>query len=517
MTKKFILSLFVTFLIPVAFASTPTFTASGNGDNNNVTVNVSSADANTGVYLYFKGVADNTIHSQQIGTTNTSGTFTGTVSTNGLGILMNTPVYTITNGYQSNSLSWPYNATGVFSQLNFSQNNITLNIGQNSTFTITGGNGSYYLSSNSNSGILNASISGSTATISAVGNGSTVLTICSANENTCGTVNISINNTVNNGFLLTPSMLNLNIGQQGTVQLSGGTAPYTISTITGNGVAYSFVGNTLTVSATDNGTRTQRVCSANNICSTLTIHVSNTPNNALILNPSSLNLAIGQSGIIQLSGGATPYSVYTVQGNSVSSSVSGNSVTLTGASSGSTSFNVCSSNGTCTPLSVTVGNTPQTNSIGFTLPLAINQVERIVLTGGGSSSYYLQSAISSPVSANITGNMLTVTGITYGTAPVTICQNSSACLSLVFNVNQAAPVYTGTGGPHIFNTDLWFEMTSNEVKELQDYLIGEKYLESSATSYFGPLTLNAVKKFQIANNIPSTGYVGILTRAALNQ
>lgn len=521
MTKKYILGVLVALLMPVsfAFASTPILTVSGNGDNNNVLVSVTNADGNTGVFLYFKGIIDNTIHSQQIGTTNAFGTFTGTVSTNGLGILSSTPIYTLVNGYQSNSLNWPYNASSVLSQLVFSQNNINLNVGQSSTFTVTGGNNTYYIASNSNSGAVSATLYGNTVSFSGIGYGSTVIKVCSGSDSICNSTTISTNNNATNGFSLSPSVLTLGTGQSGTTQISGGSAPYTISTLSGNGLSYSFNGNALTVSGANNGTRTQSVCSSNGVCSTLTVNItSDAQNNSLTLTPSAVSLAIGQSGTVQISGGVTPYSVYTVQGNNVSSSISGSILTLSGTATGVTSLNICSSNGTCTTLAITVGSTSQTASIGSTNPLAISQVENIILSGGNGSSYYLQSGITTPISATISGNTLIVTGVTYGTAQVTVCQSgNTTCLPIAFVVNQAAPVYTGTGGPHIFNTDLWSEMTSNEVRELQTYLIGENYLNSNVTGYFGPLTFDAVKRFQAAHNISTTGYVGILTRTVMNQ
>lgn len=69
-----------------------------------------------------------------------------------------------------------------------------------------------------------------------------------------------------------------------------------------------------------------------------------------------------------------------------------------------------------------------------------------------------------------------------------------------------------------FNTDLWFGMRSDDVRELQARLRALGYFTfPTDTGYFGPYTLAAVKKYQAANGIPTTGYVGPLTRAALNK
>ena len=87
----------------------------------------------------------------------------------------------------------------------------------------------------------------------------------------------------------------------------------------------------------------------------------------------------------------------------------------------------------------------------------------------------------------------------------------------------------GTQAPssemYCFNSDLEYKMTSPDVKNLQIVLnkdpntrvaVSGAGSPGQETTYFGPLTLAAVKKYQAANGIPTTGYVGPLTRAALN-
>jgi hypothetical protein len=62
-----------------------------------------------------------------------------------------------------------------------------------------------------------------------------------------------------------------------------------------------------------------------------------------------------------------------------------------------------------------------------------------------------------------------------------------------------------------FTTDLQQGMTSDNVKNLQI-----KLGVTPTSGYFGPITLAAVKTFQTAHGIINTGYVGTLTRGALN-
>ena len=76
-----------------------------------------------------------------------------------------------------------------------------------------------------------------------------------------------------------------------------------------------------------------------------------------------------------------------------------------------------------------------------------------------------------------------------------------------------------------FNSDLSKGMTSNDAKNLQIVLNKDASTQVASsgagspgneTTYFGSLTLAAVKNFQSSKGISNTGYVGPLTRGALN-
>lgn len=69
----------------------------------------------------------------------------------------------------------------------------------------------------------------------------------------------------------------------------------------------------------------------------------------------------------------------------------------------------------------------------------------------------------------------------------------------------------------MFNMNLGFGMRNNDVKELQLRLNQEVGTNLPGTTYFGSLTRAAVIQYQTAKGIsPKSGYVGPLTRAALN-
>lgn len=75
-----------------------------------------------------------------------------------------------------------------------------------------------------------------------------------------------------------------------------------------------------------------------------------------------------------------------------------------------------------------------------------------------------------------------------------------------------------TGVAHAsIDVSLGYGSRGSEVTELQEFLIDHSYLTGNATGNFYSLTLKGVKAFQSDNNIPNTGYVGVLTRAEINK
>jgi hypothetical protein len=61
--------------------------------------------------------------------------------------------------------------------------------------------------------------------------------------------------------------------------------------------------------------------------------------------------------------------------------------------------------------------------------------------------------------------------------------------------------------------------TEGLVTNLQNFLVTNGYFSSAylGTGHFGPITLTAVKQFQSAQGLPTTGFVGPMTRASIKQ
>lgn len=461
MIKKYILGALIALSIPAffAYASTPMLSVSGAGDT--VTVTVTGGEINAPVVLFYNQnlAGQGTVQQNNIGSTDINGNFTGTVSTSGLGISQNSPVYVQTAGVQSLPVNWPSGtSTGSTNALIFSQSTPTFTLGQTGTVTISGGGGgTFYIASNSNPNFTSASISGNTLTLNGLQTGQSTITVCST-SGPCAVVTPTFNgsgvaSSTSSGSVtgvvgsptLSQGSLNVNQNGQGSITLSGGTGPFTVNVPTGTGISTTLIGNTLYVNGnTATGSTTIQVCSANN-------------------------------------GGCTPLAV-NIQGTT---------------SSGSTT-------------TTTTGN----GNITFTVPVTAGEITQLSLSGG-VGNYFLQAPVSSPAMASISGNSLRLTGVTNGSGTVTVCQTGgSSCLPINFVV---VPALTGTGGGFFYDTDFGVGTTNQDVMELQSRLQAEGFFTATPTGYFGPITESAVKAYQSAHGIPSTGFVGPLTRAQLNQ
>lgn len=118
--------------------------------------------------------------------------------------------------------------------------------------------------------------------------------------------------------------------------------------------------------------------------------------------------------------------------------------------------------------------------------------------------------VSNDTSASVGGNVCTM--------DAKLCPDGSY-------VGRSGPACEFAACPGEFNTtrcyaferDLYVGLndarTGGDASLLQAFLLS--YLKLSPTGYFGPLTFNAVTRFQIANGVRATGYVGPLTRARI--
>lgn len=240
----------------------------------------------------------------------------------------------------------------------FSNTAPTILTNQNTTVAIYGPSGTQlYVSSNSAPNVVQANLSGSTLTLAGITAGTSNVTVC-ATTNTCASLSVTVQNGVTGGpITLSQNTLSVQVGQNMTVTITGGTKPYAVyggaSTVSQETIS----DGTLTVYGVSGGSSSIQVCSAAGGCVSLAITVNGVGSGGVanaLFSPAALSLVAGQQGTVQLTGGTSYYLSGNTNGSVGSATVSGSTLFVNASAAGYTTITVCTSNGSCGTLPVTV-------------------------------------------------------------------------------------------------------------------------------------------------------------------
>jgi hypothetical protein len=414
------------------------------------------------------------------------------------------------------------NGTG----LSFSTSYPSVTTGQTTTINISGGYGTYYVSSNSNSSVAQTYISTSTLTIYGNNPGTTSITVCAPSGH-CGIITTTVIAASGGILALSQNNVTISAGQLISVNISGGTVPYSIIQPNDGIAQYSLNNSAISVTGIKSGTSQATVCSSAGGCITLTVIVSSSGNTVSGVQPSfsqnNVSINTNQTTSILMTGNGGYYISNNSNQNILAASVSGNSLVLTGVAIGSANINVCQTGGQCNVLYVTVSNSATSNAtvipITFdkqSITLKPGDASSAVVSGGSGSGYYISyNSKSDVVGVYILGNTLIIAGKAIGSGTISVCSSANACASISVSVqggNQSS-----NNSKYKFTKPLKFGLTNTEVTELQKRLTEEGIYSGPITGYYGSLTVAAVKKYQKKVGLEQLGSVGPGTRAALNK
>ncbi len=485
MSKKillFILPLLFAGAIQVSAATTPTLTLTANGSGDNVDISV-SGDANTNVLMYY--VATNSgLKLQSLGSTNSSGLLSTTLSSSALGVASTSPVYVRTGGVsgpQSNSVAWPYATSS--SNLTLSSTGIALPVGQSTIINAyNNGTNLIYLSNNSNPSVANVNISGSQLTILAMTFGQTAITVCTQGSVTsCASAYVTVTNSGSGSLTFSQNSPTIASGQSLPVTISGGTGAYTVlNNSNSTAVSTSITGSTMTVTANGStGSAAITVCSTDiSSCGIINVTIGNISSSAIIFNQTNPTLSVGQSLSVGMSGAVD--GTYNISSNSnpsaITANIYGNTLILVAQNIGTSAISVCGVSGGCNVITATVGYTSNGGKLTLSqtsLSLMAGQSVSVIISGGTTPYTLTPSAGSSSIySTNLNNNILTVSGVGAGSSSLNVCSAGGACTTLSVWVNaltssailslsqnnlslttgSSANVYlTGNGGYYISN------------------------------------------------------------------
>ncbi len=258
----------------------------------------------------------------------------------------------------------------------------------------------------------------------------------------------------NNGAItLSQTSLSLNAGQNASVNVSSSNYPYNSFYITNNNnssVASATVsGNVINVFGNSAGSTTFTVCQTNNSqCASLFVTVNGSTTGNITFSNTYPSVNVGQNVSVNVFSSNSNNNSFYVSNNSNTSvaltNISGNILNIQGLNSGSATITVCQyNNNQCGYVYVNVNGT---NSGNFTLSqtnlnMNVGQTSTVtaVNPNAGFNAFNISSN-SNPniVSANISGNTITLYALNYGSSTISICQNNGGfqCQTLFVNVNN---------------------------------------------------------------------------------
>lgn len=423
------------------------------------------------------------------------------------------------NGSACGIITASATSTSALSALTFSQTSPSLSVGQTVSVSVGGGSGTYYVSSHSAPSTINANVVGSTLTLYAAKTGAATITLCSSGApSQCGVIVATVTAT-GGSLILSQASATIAVGEKASITVSGGTAPYSILSKTGDAISATIIGSTLSVTGASVGSAGVSVCSNGGSCAFFSATViASSGTSAPLLSPASVSLVAGQNTSVAITGSGSYYVNTNTYPTVASSYISGSILTVSALSPGATTLSVCQSASQCAPLTVSVSSAQAQSASVLTAShvLTVGQTATLSLSGG-SGTYSLAGTGGGIFSATLQGaGLLVLKGISSGLGSVDVCAGSS-CVSVHVIVIDTLTPAPAQGGKFRFLKPLALGDSGEDVRELQKRLKEEGYYAGPVNGSFGSLTKAAVSKYQTANGLSPLGSVGPGTRAMLNK
>ena len=307
---------------------------------------------------------------------------------------------------------------------------LSLSVGKTSSCKISGGTRPYSAASSNTAVATVSPLSGDTISVTGVSAGSATITISDGEAN-----NVTVAVTVAPLLSVTPTDLSLSAGATGAGTISGGIRPYTAASSDTSVATVSVSDGALLITGVSAGSATITVGDSDS--SSVTVSITVVP--SLSVSETSLSLSIDATGTCDISGGATPYTAASSDKAVATVAVSEGTLSVKGVSAGSATITVSDSDSGSVTVSITVA------------PLLRVNPTRLSLIAGGTGSSCAVSGGVSPYSAAsskttvarvspLKGSLLTVTGVSAGSATITISDGDSGKVAVDITVAPSLSV-----------------------------------------------------------------------------
>lgn len=329
---------------------------------------------------------------------------------------------------------------------------VSLAVGAAQEYAISGGKSPYSVSSSDGS-VAVAAVSGSKLTVGAVAGGSATITVKDA-DGAETTIAIQVESpTLRPLSTAAPSSVTIAPGASGAQSYSifGGVAPYVTSSSNTTVASAAVVDGAVKITGVAAGSanvllRDNAGTVVNIGVTVLAVSSGTAPPVLYTTAPASVTVAMGVTPVYAIGGGVAPYSVQTSDTRIATATVAGSALTVTGIGAGNASLQIRDAAGA----SVTVQVTVPTASA---LPLYSTAPARVTIgtgmtpeytVGGGTGPYTVTSSNTLAATAQLSGNVLQVTGVYPGLAEIVLRDAAGTLLSISVTVPSAlaGPLFT---------------------------------------------------------------------------
>ena len=166
--------------------------------------------------------------------------------------------------------------------------------------------------------------------------------------------------------------------------------------------------------------------------------------------PGSLTTVVGAAQEFSISGGTSPYTAASDNATIATASINGSSLTIGGVASGIAGVLVRDARGASVAISVTVKSATLRDlftTAASKLVVSIGSASaQTYVVGGGTAPYTVTSSNAGVVSVGLTGNNMTLTGLSAGTANILVRDNTGASITLEVTVQPASVLFTTAAG-----------------------------------------------------------------------
>lgn len=438
-----------------AQAATPNLSVTAqSGSNYQITVNSGNVHSSVDFYTRERGTDLWTVF-HNLGQTDGNGNFSTSLLIGSFKASVVRESYVTVGGISSSAVST--GSGGQSASLTFSSSALSLNVGSSATVYVYGNSSqNLYVASNSNSSSASVSVLNA-ASLSVYGSsaGYASIQVCASGVSACGYFSVNVSGGNPSGSLsFSPASVSVNRGSSAVVTVYNNPVNqslYIASNSNSSAVSAAPSGtNGIALYGISSGSASIQVCSGSGShCGSFWVSVGGgSTAGDMTFSPANPSLTVGQNLAVLIS---VPYAYsggYYISQNSntgsVSASVSGNSLNLSGLANGNSALTVCQTGAgsACGTLHVYVsgGNLSGLSFNPSSLTLNLNANSSVYVSGGSGQNLYLYSNPNPSVaSVGINNqNSITVYGVNAGSTTLRVCAvNSQVCGNL--------PVYVYSG------------------------------------------------------------------------